>query len=187
MSQSDVKSLLRFLTCWRPITSIIVIIERNSWNKFNSNYLQKWKHFLEVLLHFWNINKVLKVLEKKKSSSSIRRFWNVMSPKNVVTSIHESSSLRTHFESQSVKWSETLLKCVPQNFDATFPLISNKLSCVSCPLIQSEISGLLFNTLTANHIYSCHNWQKLPQQLQTQLSSKPSTFPERFFTFPKST
>ena len=51
----------------------------------------------------------------------------------------------------------------------------------------SKILGPLFNTLTAHHLYSCHNWQNLPQQVQTQLSSTPSTFSRSFIAFPKYT
>ena len=36
--------------------------------------------------------------------------------------------------------------------------------------------GPSFKTLTANHVYSCHNRQKFPQQVATHLSSKPKTF-----------
>ena len=45
--------------------------------------------------------------------------------------------------------------------------------------------GLSFNSLTVDHLYSCHDRQKLPQQFPTQLSSKPKTFSEAFMSFLK--
>ena len=46
--------------------------------------------------------------------------------------------------------------------------------------------GPPFNTLTADHVYSCHNMQKFPQQVPTLFSSKPKTFSETFIAFWKS-
>ena len=54
------------------------------------------------------------------------------------------------------------------------------MSCVSCLLISSETLGPLFNMLTFHHMYCSHIWQKLQEQVQTQLSSIPSTFSGTF-------
>ena len=40
-------------------------------------------------------------------------------------------------------------------------------------LISQE---LLFNALTADDEYSCHNWKNLPLPIQTELSKKPKIF-----------
>ena len=88
----------------------------------------------------------------------------------------ENSCFKTPFANQRVKVAKTLLKSSRQHFQPNVPLISNKLSSVSCLLVRSEILGPLFNTLTAAEIHSFHNWQKLLQQVQTRLSSKASTF-----------
>ena len=87
----------------------------------------------------------------------------------------ESSCFRTPFGSEGAKQSETLLKSGRQHFFPNFPLISNKLSCVSCLLIRSAIVGPLFDMLTADHKYSCNNWEKFLQEVQQQLSSKVKT------------
>ena len=81
-----------------------------------------------------------------------------------------NSCFRTPFVNQPVKGSKTLLKSRGQHFDANVPLISHKLSSVACLLVGSEILAPLFNTLTARHMYSSHNWQKLTQQVEMQLS-----------------
>ena len=64
---------------------------------------------------------------------------------------------RRMFGNQQVKVSKTLLKSARQHFDVKVPLTSSKVSCVSCLLVGSEILGRLFNTLTADHVYSCDN------------------------------
>ena len=69
-----------------------------------------------------------------------------------------------------------MLKSSRQHFYANIPLTSKILSCVSCFLVIPEILVRIFKRLTADQIYSCHNWQKLPQQVQTQLSTISSTF-----------
>ena len=61
----DLKCENRLITRWRPITCVLVTIDRNSRNKFQRNYLQNQKHFLEFLLHFWNLQKILSILEKR--------------------------------------------------------------------------------------------------------------------------
>ena len=63
VSQSDLKCYDRLLKGWRPITCFLVIIERNSRNKFQPNYLQNRKHFLIVLLHFWKLHKNFSILK----------------------------------------------------------------------------------------------------------------------------
>ena len=163
------KSEDRFLTCWRPITSILVKIERNSRKKFSRNYLQNRKHFLQVLLHFWNLHKV-STMFLKKIRFIAQIFSKLLSPKYIVTWMRERSCFRTPFWSQRYKWPETLLKCARQQFYHNFPLISKKLSCVSWILVRSDILGPFSKILMDYHKYSCHNWEKFPPQAQPQLS-----------------
>ena len=136
--------------------------------------------------NFWNLRKILSIL-KNKITFIASIFPKLLIPKNVVTWMPESSCFITSFRSQSVKASQTLLKSARQHFYANFPLISNKLNCVSCILVGSEIIGPFFNTLTADHTYSYHNWEKFTQQVQTQLSSKPKIFSGSVIEFLKST
>ena len=93
--------------------------------------------------------------------------------------------LGTSFANQRVKKSKTLLNFAQQHFYANLPLISKILTCVWCLLVGSRILGPLFNRLTDDHMFSSHNWQKLQQQVQMELSSKPSTFSSNFIAFSK--
>ena len=105
----------------------------------------------------------------------------------MVTWMSESFCFRRPFGSQRVKWSETFLKSARSHFYANSLLISNKLSCVSCVLVASEILRPFSNMLTADHKYSCHNWEKFPQQVQLQLSPQRKTFFGSFIGFLKFT
>ena len=70
-----------------------------------------------------------------------------------------------------------MLKSAQQHFYPNFPLMQNKVSCLSCLLVGSELWGPSFNTLTTDHMYFCHNKQKFRQQVPTHLSSKHKTRP----------
>ena len=50
-------------------------------------------------------------------------------------------------------------------------------------LVRSEILGLFGNTLTADHMNSLHNRDKLPPHNQTALIPKQKTFSECFWDF----
>ena len=113
--------------------------------------------------------------------------WKLLSPKNEVTWMAESSYFRRPFGSQHVKCSETLLKSEQRQFYANSPLISRKLSCLSCLLVVAEVWGALSNMVRTNDKYSCHNWEKFLQKVQPQLSSKPKIFFASFITFLKFT
>ena len=58
----------RFLTRWRQIACILLIIDRNSRNKFKRNYLQNHQYFVKILFHFRNLDKILSVLKKRLPS-----------------------------------------------------------------------------------------------------------------------
>ena len=54
-------------------------------------------------------------------------------------------------------------------------------------LVRSEILPLFGNTFTADHMYSRHRCEKLPQKVQTVLFQKERPFPEIFFGVSEST
>ena len=155
------------------MTCILLITERNSHSKFQWNYFQNQKHFLELSLRFWNLHKILSILKKMMILITLI-FPEILIPKNVVTWMPQSSCFRTPFGSKPVKGSQTLLMSARQQFYAKFPFISKKVRCVLCLLVGSEMWGASFNTLTADDMYSCQNREKFPQQVPTQVSSKPN-------------
>ena len=49
------------------MTSIPVAIWIFSDKKFKRIYLKKERHFVDFLLHFWNVHEIYNILKKKKS------------------------------------------------------------------------------------------------------------------------
>ena len=72
-----------------------------------------------------------------------------------------------------------LTEC-PKTTVSEYPLESNVLR-------GPKHLGTLFNTLTTDHMNSCYNSQKFELEVQTKLSSKPSTFSATFIPFSRST
>ena len=70
------------------------------------------------------------------------------------------------FGSEGVKGSQTLLMSAQQHFYAKVPSMLNKVRCVWCLLVASEVQGLSFNTLTADDMYFCHNREKFCNKFQ---------------------
>ena len=51
--------------------SIPVAICRFSRNKVKRHYLKKKRHFLDFLLHFWNVHEIWNISKKKDAYSSL--------------------------------------------------------------------------------------------------------------------
>ena len=65
LSSIHVKSWDCFLTHWLTMKSILFLIETIERYQFRCNYLRKKEHFLNFLLHFWNVYQILNILKKK--------------------------------------------------------------------------------------------------------------------------
>ena len=98
-----------------------------------------------------------------------------------------SSTFRTPFTCKRVHGSQALLEPAPEIFYLNFPLIQDKTSSKTSPLVRFEILGLFANSFTADRMYSCHIWEKLPQQIQMLFSKKRKKFSAIFIAFLLST
>ena len=87
------------------------------------------------------------------------------------------------FASKLVHRSQTLLEPPLQHFYLNFPLIHEKLSWKTSPLVRLEILRLFGNTLTADHMYSHHRSEKLPEQVERLISQKGTKFSGLFIAF----
>ena len=76
---------------------------------------KKRKHFLEFLINFWNLQKILCIF-RKNIRFIAQIIARLLSPKNVVTWITENSCFRIPFQSQRVQVSETMLKSARYHF-----------------------------------------------------------------------
>ena len=95
--------------------------------------------------------------------------------------VAESSCFRTLFGNQRVHGSQTLTKCARRHFYPNFPLIWDKVSDKTSFLVISEILGLFGNWLTADHMFSRHNWYKFVKHVKTLLFPKPKIFSAFFY------
>ena len=98
-----------------------------------------------------------------------------------------SSCFRTPFTSKRIHGSQTLLEPALQHFHPNSTLIQDELSLKTYLLVRYEIFGLFGNTLTADHMYSLHRWENLPQHVLTLLSQNRITFSQIFIMFSEST
>ena len=110
-----------------------------------------------------------------------------MTPKEVATLMSKSSRLRTHFGSQRVNESQSLLKSARDHFYTIFQLIWHKLSCKMLLQVRFEILGLFLATMTNDDEISRRNRDNFGQQIQMQLSQEPKIFSTYFFVFLKCT
>ena len=153
------------------MTCILVITERDSRNKFQRNSIKKKKHFLELSLHFWNLE-TFRILKKKMLLMTLI-FPKLLIPKNVVTWMSESCYFRRPFASKHVKESQTLLMSAWQHFYGKFPFMSKKVRCISSLLFGSKIWRVSFTTCTSNDMYSCHKKREIPPTSCDAINFKP--------------
>ena len=141
------------------MTCILVIDGRNYGKRLKCYYLKNAEHFLKFLLHFQNLNKILVIL-KKKMSFIAKIFCKLLTLSYAVTSMPLSSCFPTHFTSKPFRWSQTLLEPALQHHHHNFALTLDKYSWKRSPLVRTKVLGLFGYTLTADHMYSRHKWEK---------------------------
>ena len=148
---------------------------RVNWEKFLQHVQtllsEKPKTLSETFIAFWNPCKIWLILINRISFIALI-FCRLLALRNVVTWMPESFCFRTPLDSQRVQESETLLKSTPKHFYPKLSLIQEKLSEKISLFVRSEILAVFGKRLTADHMYSCHNWDKFSQHVQTSLSSK---------------
>ena len=166
------------------MTSIPAAICRVFCNNFKHFYLKNARLFLDFLLHFWNVHKILNIL-KKRMSVLAQKFQKLLFPKEVAIETSRKSFFRTPFGNQRVNGFRTPLKIATHHYYPFFPWISIKLSWKKTALLWLKILRLFANTLTADDKYSCGYTQNFLQQLQTLLSQKRKTFCGFFIPFLK--
>ena len=157
------------LTHWLPITCILLITKRKSHNNFKCNYLKNQKQFLEFSLHFWNLHKLLHICNKYISLMS-QIFGKFLNPKDMLTWMTKGAFFRTPSASQRVHGSITLPKPARHHFYPKFSLIYDMVNRISHLWIRSKMLGLFVKILMADNTYFAHNWEKIMQQAQMQLS-----------------
>ena len=136
LTYCDLKSSDFSLTQWLPMTSILAAICRIFGNNFKRYYLKNGRHFLFLLLHFWNVHEIYNILEKRMSVLA-KLFLNLLFRKEVATERSIRSCFRTLFGNQRVNGFQKPLKVAKHYYYRFFPWISGKLSWKRTALLWS--------------------------------------------------
>ena len=163
------------LAHWLPMKSIFFVIKRICRNHFQCNYLKNWKLFLSLSLNVLNLHSTLNILEKKMTLAAYG-FPKLQAVKDVVRQMSKKPLFRTLFNSQHVKWSETLVKSAWHLFYDNLWSLCAKLTWKMSLLVICEILGLFVNTLNTDVKYFLRNSENLLQPIQKQLSKKQKHF-----------
>ena len=125
-----------FLTHWLPMTSFPATIWRNFCNNLKRYYLKNGNFFLDFLLHFWNVHKILNHLQKRMSVLA-QLFPKLLFPKKVAIERSKMSSFRTPFGNQRCNGFRQPLKDTRHHCNPFFLWISGKLSWKKSALLWS--------------------------------------------------
>ena len=121
-------------------------------SQFKCNYLKSEKPFLNFLIHFLNLYKVLNIL-KEKMIVIANVFPKLQTVKNFVRTFSKKHGFRQHFDSEHVKASKYLQNLHESTFIIFFSSFSGKLIWKTSPLKLGESLGEFVNTLTADGKY----------------------------------
>ena len=103
------------LTHGLPITSILFRILRICRSLFKSSSLKKKKHFLEFLLHLWNLHQISNIFQKKKIVIA-NVFPKLATVQGLVTPLIIQRRPKRFFDSQQVKQFQTQVKSSLEHF-----------------------------------------------------------------------
>ena len=106
---------------------------------------------------------------------------NLRIPKNVVRWMSKKSRFKGPFDNEYGKWDQNVLKSKWHPFYHICWSLWRTLSSKKSLLIIGKISGLFFNTLTADQIYSLLNGDNLMEPIEMQLSLEGKTFSKLLF------
>ena len=124
------------------ITSILFRIVRICRSLLKSSYLKNKKHFLDVLFHLWNLPQILNIFKEKKILIA-NVFPKLTTVERFVTPLTIQRRLKTSFDSQHVKWYQTLVKSSRENFYHIFSSLWGEIIWKISQWLMFEIIGFL--------------------------------------------
>ena len=166
--------------------SILFNIARICNSQFECKHLKNEKPFLNFLFHFWNLNQISNVLEKKMMvlPNVLPKLQTV---KNFVTPLCKKRRFGTRLGSRHGKVSRIFTKPPWKCFYHVFSWIWRKLIWKISPWVLLEIWFVFVNTLTADGKCSIQYCENLQLPIQMQVSEKRKTFFQFFVPFLEST
>ena len=129
----------------------------------------KRKRFFDFFVALLNLNPILKILKKNIIVIALL-LPKLQTVKALVRPLSKKRSLRTHFESQHLKGSQTLMKSVWEHFYQILSTLWENLIWKTSSLVICEIFEVSVNTLTADAKYTVHDCGNLLLHIQRPLS-----------------
>ena len=166
------------------MTSILFLKEAIYYNIFRCIYLRNEKHFVNIFLHFLNLERILHIFIKEMTLIA-DVFLNLRTPKYVVREMFKKSCFRGPFDKWHGKRAETLLKSEGQHLYYIYWSLWRILELKKSLWLIWKVWGLFVNASTAVDKYSLLNKGNLLQHFQMHLSQKRKIFCEFSFTFSK--
>ena len=138
------------------------------------NYLRNTKLFLNFLLNFWNLKKILNL--QKKDDPHRFCISEITDSENVTRSMSKKYGFRRPFNKQHGKRAQALLKSALEHLYHIHRWLPSQLSGKTSLLRTCQILGLLVNTLAAGEKYPVLTRDYLTIPIQLQLSQKQKLF-----------
>ena len=157
------------LTHCLPMPAVVALMRWIYSNQSKFIYLKNQKLFVNILMHFSNLHRILKFFLKNLSSIA-ELFSKLFTVKNVDSWMHSRSCFRTSVGSQRVNESHTLQDSAKVNFFSTFSSLWTRKMFKTSLLVRFEIVGLYVYQLSAHTRYYRFNISNLPQPIQMRLS-----------------
>ena len=145
--------------------SILRQIVRICRSLFKCNYFKNEQLFLGFLFHFWNLHEIWNIFKKRKIVIA-NVFLKLQTVKSLVRPLSKKCRFRTFFDTQHVKRSQTLVKCVWKHFNHIFSSLCGEMIRKISLLSKFEISWVFVNTLTDDDKYAVPDCENLRFRIQ---------------------
>ena len=151
------------------MTSILFLKEAIYYNIFRCIYLRNEKHFVNIFLHFLNLERILHIFIKEMTLIA-DVFLNLRTPKYVVREMSKKSCFRGLFDKGHGKRTETLLKSERQYLYHIYWSLWRILELKKSLWVIWKVLWLFVNPLTADDQCSLVKRGNLLQHFQMHLS-----------------
>ena len=173
------------LTHWLPMTSILFLTEAIYCNIFRWIYLRKEKHFLNLFLHFLNLEAFLNI-SKGNMTLIADVFLKLRTPKYDVREMSKKFRFRRPFDKWHGKRAKTLLKSERQHLYHIYWSLWTQFSWRMSLLVICKSLGLFLNALMADDKYCLFDRDNLLQFFRCNYLGKKKIFCQFFCALWKS-
>ena len=123
-----------------------------------------------VFYSIYAISIKFRTFSKKKKIVIANVFPKLTTVQGLPTPLNIQRCLKTSFDSQHVKWFQTLVKSSWQHFYHIFSSLWGKMIWKISPWFKFQIIGLFVRTWTADYKYPVPDCENLPFPIRVQLS-----------------